>query len=366
MIACDASTRLRRRKHAMEPADPYGLLAALPAAPGPFPSALERRRGAAEDSRWELCPECLCPLQVRSMEFVCPDCGRVSEGPLEPEAPERPAARRGELLRAAPRLRIVGANSGWYQRDLDRTSATADSRETQRRTIMQELLAYNAAYCEKHRSSFPVNVLAAVAEAYGQVQQVCVKRSHMKQAILAALLMHMCVRHNFVRSNAEVARFMQLSKQGTARGDDFLRALRADGKIDVDVNADRLTPHTVAIFAMLGLAEAHADDLAPVAAGLLRRSHACDDATAHLQRAVCAVVRTALDKNIGTHSVLRSKTAAAAHEVLRRAGARTTLDAVVERCGIRKNTIVRFTGELLAFHSHFVPVYQEYRLDCRR
>jgi transcription initiation factor TFIIIB Brf1 subunit/transcription initiation factor TFIIB len=310
---------------------------------------------------WEKCSECFCPMQVQGLEFVCPECGLISEGPLEMEVFNR--AHCSEMMRAAPRLRMVGPDSSWYQRDLDRTSTVVDTSESQRRTIMQELLAYNVAYREKYNSTFPNNVLNAVADHYTQVQKVCVKRSHMKQTILAAMLMHVCIRHNFIRSTTEVAKFMQLNTQGIARGDDFLRSLYADNKIDIDVNADRLIPHVTTAFAKLDL---NTKELAAISPNLLHKNHAFDDSTTYLQDAVCSIVRTALNKNIGIQSNLSSKAMASTYEILRRAGAHITLDDVVKRCNIRKNTITRFTSDLLNFHSHFEEIYKNYGLNSSR
>jgi transcription initiation factor TFIIIB Brf1 subunit/transcription initiation factor TFIIB len=313
---------------------------------------------------WEMCPECLCQMQVQGLEFVCPICCRVSEGPLEMEVSDREGVRYcSSMVRPAPRLRIVGPDSAYYQRDLDRNT-TVDYSETQRRHVMQELMAYNTAYREQGGNPFPINVLEATADAYGQVQRVCVKRSQMKQTILAALLYHMCIKHNFTRDRHEVADFAQLRSHGIARGDDFLRSLQADQKIDIDVNRDRLTPYIVTTFARMKLGSKYASDLLGVSATFSRGGRA--DPIEALQAAVRDIVGIAVDKNIGTQSVLRSKVIATTYEVLRRAGAKTTLDDIVSRCTIRKNTITRFTTKLFEYHTHFQAAYAQHNLDDSR
>ena len=316
---------------------------------------------AGWQTSWEKCPECLCQMKVRGLEFVCPLCARVSEGPLESEISACEGRRFGvggtSMVRSAPRLRVVGPGSSYYQRDLDRNT-TVDYSDTQRRYVLQELHSYNMAYRESGHNPFPVNVLQMTADAYSQVQQQFVKRSQMKQTILAAILYHMCIKAGFARDRGEVAEFAQLRTHGIAKGDDFLRSLQADNLIDLDVNADCLDAYIVTAFARLRLI---AERTTPRC-----QNEAAEVAIQGLQRAVRGIVVIAVRENIGTQSVLRSKVIAGTYEVLRRAGGTITLGDVVDRCTIRRNTITRFTTKLAEYHSHFEAVYREHCLEHSR
>jgi len=312
--------------------------------------------------KWERCRQCSCAMEVRGFEFVCADCSYVSDGPLDIEVNNRQGSRNilDSAMRVAPRLRMVGPSCSYYQRDLDRAT-TVEYSEIQRRHVMQELLAYNETYRERGGKCFPRNVLEDTALAYNQVQKHYVKRSQMKQTLLAAILKTVCNIHKFTRTNPDIADFMQLQIRGVAKGTDFLRSMQADKQIDINVDEDRLHGHITSTFALLDLISED-DPSYPTRDNSIIRTAAIHLTTGTLRSAIVAVVRTAEEKKIGTKSEKPSKVIAAAYELLRRAGCKILLDNYAQSCNIRKNTISRFTLELLRYHSYFKDIYTAHGL----
>jgi hypothetical protein len=293
----------------------------------------------------ETCAQCGGAMRrgTNNLEYICADCGLLVEGDTaEPEDDEAP--------RAAPntaRLRIVGPNSNQLQPDLYR-SGSGNTPATQKKAIFDEYLAYRGLYIEAGGRAFPKNALELAAEFYNAVQRQCVKRSQNKKAIMAACLWRACLAISFAPSKAEVAAFMQLPNKGIARGDNFVRSLVADGKMELDINSDPCRPEITTLFAHLGFE---------------------GDQYAGLREAVHEVVQMAIRSNIGTNSILRSKVAGAAFAVHRRCKDRALVPKAMnlqEFCAkrIRKNTVERFTRELDDYHSYFEEVYRKAGLDA--
>ena len=300
----------------------------------------------APETAGDDCAQCGAQMcrGTNDLEYVCGGCGLVVEGDTaEPDDDDAP--------RAAPntaRLRIVGPKSNQLQPDLYRSSA-GNTAATQKKQIYEEYCMYRARYIEAGGQAFPLNACKLASDSYNEVQRQCVKRSQNKKAIMAACFYHACLEIGFSPTKPEVAAFMQLPSKGIARGANFVRSLVADGKMDVDINADPCRPEITTLFAHLGLE---------------------GDAYAGLRAAVFDVVQTADLNHIGTSSILRSKVAGATFVVLRRCVDRELvpkpmgLQEFCQKCSIRKNTVERFTHELEEYHhSYFAQCYAKARLD---
>jgi hypothetical protein len=333
--------------------DPFGILAglgaeemaallefAVKAPPGLF---------ASDDET------CSCGGQMRcgadALASVCADCGIVVDRDTTEIADEN--APRGVSYPA--RLRIVGPGSSSLQPDLYRSGA-GTTPASQQRQIFEELKVYRARHIEAGGRAFPLNACEKAAEYYGDVQRECVKRSQNKKAILACCLWRACLTIDFAPTKAEIAAFMQLPSAGIARGEGFVRAMIADGKMsDLEANVDPSRPEITTLFAHLGYD---------------------GEAYAPLREAVYRIVQLAVASHIGVGSTLRSKVAGAGYAVLSRAAlaeratgqsASSAPLTVTEFCGgrIRKNTVEKFTKQLEEYHSRFVPIYEEFGLDAR-
>jgi hypothetical protein len=346
--------------------DPYGILAGasclgaagaeaqlletlargayVPLAPPPAPE------GA---SPGDCCEECGCALEVIDLHYECPNCHALMSaadyGDVQPVSVSQEAGEGA--LRG--RLRVVGADAGWYQPDMDRNNPGEYS-ETQKKTTYAELRRFNEEFRNRGGNPFPLNVLSDVADRYNIIQQRSVKRSAMKRNILSALLVHCCIDHGFTRTKAEAAEFAKLRSHGIARGDDYIREVDEDvGLNGLDMNRDRLDPEITTTFCKLELG---------------------GEECAAFRAATRALVRHAEASLIGIRSVLRSKVIATTCEVLVRArvsdGQRAEGPAlpspaeVIEKCKIRKHTISRFRQELADHHSLFAPVYAAHGLTA--
>lgn len=293
----------------------------------------------------EICAQCGERMHrgANDLEYVCDGCGLVVEGDttgLEEDEAGRPAPNTG-------RLRIVGPNSNQLQPDLYR-SGSGNTIAAQKKQIFEEYKVYRAMYIESGGRAFPLNACEQATEYYNEVQRQFVKRSQNKKAIMACCLWRACLQIGFAPSKAEIADFMQLPSKGIARGENFVRKLIADGKMDIEANADPCRPEIVTLFAHLSFES---------------------DAYNGLRDAVHDVVQTAIKNNIGTNSILRSKVAGATFVVLRRCQNRSLISKPIslqEFCHdrIRKNTVERFTRQLDAYHSYFEGCYKRAGLDA--
>jgi hypothetical protein len=337
------------RVRAPEPSDPFGLLAGL----GPTDldaalAALQARPGAGGPRvaaggparTPETCPHCAAPMRCgpSNLEYICSGCGLIAEGDTaEPDGDDAPRAPP-----AAGQLRLVGAHSSHLQPDLYRSGGGCTA-AVQKRQVFEEYKIYRLLYVEEGGRAFPLNACELAAELYHAVQKAYVKRSLNKKTIMAACLQRACYLTGYAPSRAEVADFMQLPSKGIARGENFLRGLVADGKMDLEVNADPSRAEIATLFALLGLEGGQ---------------------HAGLREAVYDVVQTAIRSNIGTSSVLRSKVAAATYAVLcRRRGVPPPSLQEFCRGRIRKNTCSRMLGELAGYHSFFEECYRRAGLD---
>jgi hypothetical protein len=316
---------------------------AAPASAAPASAAPASSSPVGTYGIYEVCP---CGGQLcrgsSNLEYTCPECGLVVEGDsTEPEDDDAPRAPP-----SAARLRIVGPNSSQLQPDLYR-SGSGNTAATQKKQILEEYKDYRQRYIEAGGRAFPLNALEAASDFYNAVQRQCVKRSQNKKSIMASCLHRACLMIDFAPKKAELAAFMQLPNKGIARGDNFVRSLVADGKMELDLNADPCRPEIETLFASLGYES---------------------DAYAGLREAVYQIVQVAIKNTIGNHSVLRSQVAGATYVVLRRCQDRKLVPkpmSTQEFCAkrIRKNTIERFIREMEDYHSYFEPVYKNAGLD---
>lgn len=300
-----------------------------------------------------LCPACGSQMRRRETEEECEACGATLEA--EQEGEEGAGERRRNT--GPGRLRIVGPNSGYYQPDLD-SSSTSDGAEAQRKGLFEEFLKYRQLYMEGGGTSISTGICEQAANMYHEVQQQFTKRSSKKRVIMAECLRRACIANNFVPPPKNCAAFMRLPTEGVAAGENFLRAMKAQGLTTIDVDQDMCPPMIATTFRALGLEG--------------KDSISARD-RANLRRAVEEVVRVANENNIGTGSVLRSKVAGATFAVLKRAttagvrlpwAALTLKDFCEKSGGIRKNTIERFLDELTDYHSHFVEAYKAAGIDA--
>lgn len=340
------------------PADPFGLLGGLALPP---PARLDRPAAADTPPPWEACAECggaMGASPAAAGDFVCLDCGAEAEGP-DGQGPADTPARTP--VRAAPRYRVVGAESGYYQRGLDSGSVT-DPRASAHSQLFRELQKWNRQHENQGGRPFAEVDLQAVADHFMRIREHEVRRSEQKRCIISGLLWYVCAESGFARKGDECARFAQLRVDGIARGKAQVRRFAEDRVISIKINPSYLCSIINMIFVQLGMGN---DDFG-LPRGLRLPGRVREPAL--LLEAAVAVVERAEQKNVGVQSVQRSKAVGASLEVLRRAGALEpgggliSAGYVAERCRVRKNTIMRFVNELERHGQLLREVYADFGL----
>jgi len=282
------------------------------------------------------CSQCGAQMcrSSNDLESMCSECGLLVDGDsVDPDDANHQVSNNG-------RLQLVGSRQSEYQSDLYKSS-TGNTVVIQKKQIYEEYCAYRILFIEAGGRALPLDACKLASDFYNDVQKQCVKRSQNKKAIMAACFYHACLEIGFSPSKSEVALFMQLPNKGIARGSNFVRALVADGKMDVDINVDPCRPEITSLFAHLGL---EGDEYLP------------------LREIVFEIVQIAIVNNIGTSSILRSKVAGATFTILRRCKEKELIAKYTnlqEFCNarIRKNTVERFTKQLNDYHSFFKECY---------
>jgi len=185
------------------------------------------------------CPECAVPMTLSGCEYHCGICGRVAEYLVEV------ARERNDFGTNSIRI-FTGANKGRFY------NITNDYTKTQRKFILDQLKHNQSNY---RGNSFPVDVLVAVADKYNVIQKLItedqlndagevigkkkfVRRGNIKDEVLAGLIYFECVRIGLVRKKRDIAMFMNLRTYGFSRGEDILRNIQAEGKLDLPVDEE--------------------------------------------------------------------------------------------------------------------------------
>ena len=295
---------------------------------------------------------CTCGelLTKDTTKYICKQCGLVKEYESvdsEYEDIQKEPSTTG-------RLRVVGQCANYFQSDLYRSNSgiTPAMQTTQ---ILDEFIIARDRYIESGGKAFPKSACKTAAGMYNTIQQHYVKRNQNKKVIMAECLHRACIQDNFVPPKATIAGLMGLKTKGIAKGNNFLRAFVADGKIDIDMNTSTVIPEIETLFMQLNYTDPDREN---------------NHEYKFLKDAIEKIVQTAERESIGTKSIIRSKVAGATFEVLRRCKDKNLISKVLtiqEFCFdiIRKNTIERFVKELYQYHPTFEPIYAEFGLETK-
>ena len=361
------------------PADPYGILrpdsseaaeagAGAPDAPdapdasdasdaseGEGPGGPGGPGGARPGGPGDLCRRACGGRLSRGAgggSLACEGCGLVEDaGGSEDDEP-------AHAPRALPRLRLVGVNSAQLQPDLYRSGAGNSSSDLQA-GVVQELQRL----CADIQEPVRIGIFHRAAALYSAIQAVEVRRAKCRRNILAACLNLASLQAGVAPDRQSIRKAFELDAGGLSSGESELRSFRADGVFPEEVDVDSCVPKINTLFARLGLGAGYEG----------------------LRAAVADVVRTAVEGNVGTHSVLQSKVDAATFVVLRRcldprlvarpptfaefcrlpakkrAAGPLGLEEARPRSGgaqTRPNTIEAFVGVLADYHeSFFAPCF---------
>lgn len=345
---------------------------------------------------WEMCFECNVPtVQSRNeAERVCPECKSLFECPLESDL-----ASLGEDQRRAraPRLTMVGAGRGKFQRELDK-SAFIPTNESRVIEVYDELCNYNQQYAKvEGRAFFSKRILDVVANTY--VREVIplggVIRSQHKRAALGFLVFVTCVSSGEACSRQEAALLMQLPT-GLARGESLIRTIGACSELLEGLDRDQDVAWVSSGMARLGLRyrpHALSECGFPTGEQPVVFLESDRDLIAILHEATVKLLKHGIRKRVGISCIPQTRATSALYAVLKRAilagripahwkmpgsaaaqprgkkaGAkvRGSLEWVSELCGIRPQTVKGYLSNLHKFHRIFVPIYREFELDAGR
>ncbi len=189
-----------------------------------------------ETVQFNYCPDCNIPMTRNNAEYQCPECRLCISMGAESTSAEATAG----VMRIGS-----GPNKGRYY------NFGGDYAKTQRATIMKQLQQLQAIWLG---NEFPISVLNQTADMYNDIQRLTlaelnennvdeiikkfVRRGNIKDEILAAILYFECIRAKIVRKKKDIAAFMRLPTNGFSRGEDILRELHADGRIDIPIDAE--------------------------------------------------------------------------------------------------------------------------------
>lgn len=207
-----------------------------------------------EEVKYNYCPDCNIPMILSGCEYQCGDCGQVQQ--FSPDS----CKDHGEAVNGSIRI-TTGANKGRFY------NITSDYSKTQKKLILDQLMANRSSFSG---NAFPIDVLDAAATQYNMIQKMIteddvdidgkirgqkkfVRRGNIKDEVLAALIYFECVRKGLVRKKKDIAKFMKLPNNGFSRGEDCLRNLHAEEKIDIPIDEEPISGFSERYLESLGL-----------------------------------------------------------------------------------------------------------------
>ncbi len=294
---------------------------------------------SAMDVPYNYCAECNTPMEISGCEYYCTICC------ITKTAESGAGFKDLEDIVSAPLRVTTGANRGRFY------NATADYTKTQRKVILEQLLAL-----QKHHTgpNIPTNILMSVATRYNNIQKLItedefdidgnvsgqkkfVRRSTIKDEILGTLIHFECLRESVIRKKKDIAIFMGLSTHGFARGEDILRNLHAEGKIDLPSDEE----------SVIGYVEKYMETL-----------DLNDD---NYNAFVIDLVKESERKNIGMSSQISSKIVGAIWILVNKKGLRITAQMLEKATdNTKKNTFVKFYNVVFVNMRIFGPIFVKY------
>ena len=185
---------------------------------------------------YNYCGDCECAMNNAGTEYQCPKCGIIKQ--LVGDAPNNNL----DDMNGASNLRIsvVGGRGRFY-------NITSDYARAQRAAILHQLSTNNSKYIGP---KFQKDILVKAANLYNDIQKMIipnesdeeckgkkfVKRGNIKDEVLAAIVYYECMRAEVTRKKKDVAMFMKLPTNGFSRGEDIIRSLSAEKRIEIPID----------------------------------------------------------------------------------------------------------------------------------
>ena len=274
------------------------------------------------------CPDCPeTPMLLHADEYKCPGCGRTESAELV-----------GVDIRT-----LMGANT------LGRFRGAGEYAKTQKESVLKQLKYNN----ETSGSKFPLDLLDEVATQYNSIQKSTedvydeegtviktkkfVRRSNIKDEVLAALIHFECVKRGVVRKKKDIATFMKLQSNGFSSGEKILRNLFAEGKITIDIGDEPIDGFASRYFDCLGI-----------------------DNESYINFVV-DIIKVAEQKKIGVNSFTSSKVVGAIWILITQLRLKITVEQL-ESAGdnTKKNTFIKFYKEVAKNNKLFIHIFKKY------
>ncbi len=284
------------------------------------------------------CPDCDCIMMTSSMPgSQCVQCGRLGDGNNDQQYKE--------ITSSSIKITMGRGRGKFY-------NITSDYSKTQRKHILDQLMRNQANYIGH---TFPTGILNAAATQYNTIQKfitedslddsgnICkqkkfVRRGNIKDEVLAGLIYFECIKERLVRKKRDIAAFMKLPTNGFSRGEDILRNLVAEGKLQLPVNDEPVCGFVDRYLESLGL-----------------------DSDPMYSDFIIELVEESERKKIGMNSQISSKVVGCLHILIAKKGLNIT-NQHLEKCAdnIKKNTFMKFVKLVILHKQLFSHIFAKY------
>lgn len=275
------------------------------------------------------CPDCPeMPMQLQNSEYKCPGCMRTESAEIV-----------GIDIRT-----LMGANT------LGRFRGAGEYARTQKESVLRQLKNNNDSYSG---GKFPLDLLDDVATQYNTIQNSTedvydsegtiiktkkfVRRSNVRDEVLAALIHFECVRRTDVRKKKDIAAFMKLQTNGFSSGENILRNLYAEGKISIDIGDEPVEGFATRYLDCLGIENDNYVNF------------------------VTDIINVAEQKKIGVNSFTSSKVVGTIWILITQLKINISVEQL-EQAGdnTKKNTFIKFYKEVAKNNKLFAHVFRKY------
>lgn len=307
-----------------------------------FNAFSEVRPDESEVTQHNYCPDCKIPMTLAGNEYQCNQCGQMQQYIVDA------VKDTDEIVNSSIRI-STGSNKGRFY------NITGDYTKTQKKIVLDQLLRNQSNF---KGNAFPINILNAAATLYNNIQKLIteddvdengnvkgqkkfVRRGYIKDEVLAAIIYFECIREKLVRKKRDIALFMKLPNNGFSRGEDILRNLHAEGKIDIPCDGDE---------PIIGYVDRYLEALN------------LDDPI--WSNFIIDLVTVSENKKIGMNSQLSSKVVAAVWILNIQCGLNKSPQIIEKACdNTKKNTFTKFTKIVSANLHIFKDVFDRHGIS---
>ncbi len=291
------------------------------------------------ETRYNYCPECRSPMELSANEYKCQYCGFMRSNDLDTDKTSSGAAC-GTLR--------TGNGAVYY--------FNGEYPKTQHKMVLCDLIKLHKAYTGP---AIPNCALVATADQYNLIQRDVidyeyddvgnvqrtkkfVHRGNIKDEVLATILYYECIRAGCIRHKVEIAKFMNLSIEGFARGEDIIRTLIEKGNISLPIEVEPVREYAERYMSALSITNDSYIDF------------------------IVDLVQVSEKYRLGMSSHLSSKVVGAIWIIIQRCGHTITWKELESATGnTKKNTFMKFYKLVYSNLGVFTEVFARYNIPVR-